>query len=84
MKNHLVCSNRRTSNQSSQSASRALLNDFKNPYKSSEEAIYNGNIYDCKLDSNTGRVYVYDDGTTLYIRSCPKLNEMLSYTGVVE
>ena len=68
MKNNLVCSNRRTSNQSSQSASRALLNDFKNPYKSSEEAIYNGNIYDCKLDSNTGRVYDYDDGNTLYIR----------------
>ena len=84
MKNHLVCSNRRTSNQASQSASRALYEDFKNPYKSGEEAIYNGNIYDCKLDSNTGRVYVYDDGTTLYIRSCPKLNEMLSYTGIVE
>ena len=84
MDNHLTCANIKTSNQTSQSASRALLKEFKNPYKTSEDAIYNGNIYDCKLASNEGRVYVYDDGTTLYIRSCPKQNEMLSYNGVIE
>ena len=83
--NHLNCSNIRVSNQVSQSASRALKDDFRNPYKPSEEAVFNGNIYDCKSSDYQGRIYIYDDGTTQYIRSCPKLNEpMLEYIGKIE
>ena len=73
--NHLTCSNMRVSNQVSQSVTRALRSEYRNPYKPTDEAIFNGNIYNCNDSSYLGRIYIYDDGTTQYIRSCPKLNE---------
>ena len=89
--NHLACSNLSTSNQVSQSATRALRTKYKNPYNTNEEAIYNGNIYDCKLQSyngnqsSAGRVYIYDNGSTYWIRGCTADNAtMMEYSGKVE
>ena len=83
--NHLNCSNIRVSNQVSQSVTRALRSDYRNPYKPTEEAIFNGNIYNCNDSNYLGRIYIYDDGTTQYIRYCPKLNEpMVEHLGKIE
>ena len=84
MGGNLTCSDRKTSTKVHDATNKALKDEFKNPYKTSDSAIVTTTLSACNT-STEGQTSVSDDGSTVTIKSCTANGEtLLSNTVTIE
>ena len=80
----LTCSERKQAGKVHDATNKALKDEFKNPYKTSDSAIVTTTLSACNT-STEGQTSVNSSATTVTIKSCPANGEtLLSNTVTIE